>query len=514
MAHKASNMITGMVLSACLGLLGHTVTLAQTSPTASSVLPRAAVLVGAHGPHACILPPQPPKPLDALNVQDFGAVPDDGNDDTVAIREALRALRPGQWLVFPSGTYQHHSRLIVDRVGVVLLSEGATLHATNPVDQAVLLAADGASIYNFTLTAVTDVRRHAPWESRIAVFDRVEREAPLQGNVIAGNRIVNAGAPGSPTANASSSAAILVYRAKDFLIANNEVRRSLSDGIHITEGSSNGRVIGNVVRETGDDMIALVSYFNRSGWVIDRTKGIAHDLTAQRKRQVVSNVLIAFNEVSGQYWGRGISVVGGEDITIRDNRISKTTTAAGVLVAREASYVTWGVRNVLIERNHISQVQTTSPSYTPVGWKKSGVRTGHAGIEIHAFVFDQERLDPLVLEQLSVDGVRAAHNTIDDVMGHGVRVGEGTGVHRVMSSTRREGHPMDRRFSGGSVVRIDLTSNAMSRTPAGALLVKSASPLSSGIRCEALTSDGSPVVNAACFGPRPVITGATQTCSH
>lgn len=40
------------------------------------------------------------------------------------------------------------------------------------------------------------------------------------------------------------------------------VRRSLSDGIHVTQGSRNGRIINNQVLETGDDMIAIVSYMS------------------------------------------------------------------------------------------------------------------------------------------------------------------------------------------------------------------------------------------------------------
>ena len=447
-------------------------------------------------------------------MRSFGAVPNDGRDDTLAIQRALDALAPGQWLVFPSGVYQHNARLTVARAGAVLWSEGATLHATNPVDQAVMLAADGASIYNFTLTAVTDVRRHAPWQARIAVFDRVERPTPLRGNVIQGNRIVNAGGAGTATANGAASAGIFVYRAEGFLVAGNEVRRSLSDGIHVTGGSHNGRVMFNTVRETGDDMIAMVSYLDTGDWANESAASVASSFAAQRDLQVVRNVLVAHNDVGGQYWGRGISVVGGEDITIRDNRIVQTTMAAGILVAREASYVTWGVRNVLVEDNTISQVQTTTPAYTPAGWAHHGVRTGHGGIEIHSFVFDDERSHASLLAALAVDGVRAARNSIDDVIANGLRVGEGTGASSTMTGTRSDGSAVSRRYSGGAVGRIDLTANAMARTPAGALLIKSRPTAERNVYCESLTSGGAPVADAACFGPRPAVTGAIQGCSR
>lgn len=49
------------------------------------------------------LAPAPTAPDDALAVTVFGAVPDDGLDDTEAIRNALRALHVDGWLVFPKG---------------------------------------------------------------------------------------------------------------------------------------------------------------------------------------------------------------------------------------------------------------------------------------------------------------------------------------------------------------------------------------------------------------------------
>ena len=66
--------------------------------------------------------------------------------------------------------------------------------------------------------------------------------------MIRGNRVVESGDPGTPLANSSASAAIFVYRATNFLVAENTVSRSLSDGIHMTSGSSYGRVLNNTVK--------------------------------------------------------------------------------------------------------------------------------------------------------------------------------------------------------------------------------------------------------------------------
>lgn len=460
----------------------------------------------------CGLTDLPAKPASALDVRSFGAKPDDGVDDTVAIQTALDALQPGQWLVFPAGTYLHAKRLTVRVPGAVLWSEGATLHATNAQDQAVMLAADGASIYQFTLTAVTGSRLHAPWQSRIAVFDRVDRATHLRGNVIRANRIVNGGEPGTSLANSASSAGIFVYRADNFTVAANEVRRSLSDGIHVTGGSRNGRVMNNVVRETGDDMIAMVSYLKTGDWTTETAQSLASTFETQRDLQQVRNVLVANNDVEGQYWGRGISVVGGADITIRDNRIARTTLAAGILIAREASYVTWGVSNVLVQDNTIAQVQTTVPAYTPAGWPSTVSRTYHGGIEVHAFIFDDEKQSSTLAPALSVQDVRFERNTVSDTLANGVRIGEGTGVSSSLSGKRPDGSSITRVFSGGAIGRISLAGIAMSGTGGKALAIKNQPSASYNVHCEGLTSQDQPLVDAACAGVPPNVSGSTMVC--
>jgi hypothetical protein len=115
-----------------------------------------------------------------------------------------------------------------------------------------------------------------------------------------------------------------------------------------------------VVRQTGDDMIAVVSY------------GLGEPN--------VGPVLIEDNDVSDQYWGRGIAVVGGRDVEIRNNRISRTPFGAGILIHSETSYESSDVRNVVVEANQISEVQTLAPSYDPAG---NAQRAGHGAIDVY-----------------------------------------------------------------------------------------------------------------------------------
>ena len=449
-----------------------------------------------------------------MDVRTFGAIPDDGRDDTAAIQAALDSLTAGPWLVFPAGSYQHNSQLVVRTARVVMWSDGATLHATNPDSQAVVLAADGASIYNFTLTAVTAERLYAPWQSRIAVYDAAARSTPLRDNVIQGNRVINAGARGSATANSASSSGIYVEFADNFLVAGNEVRRSLSDGIHITGGARNGRVIFNTVRESGDDLIGLVSYLGNGDWTSETAARLTGTLAAKRDRTLVREVLVAHNDVSGNYWGRGITVVGGADITISDNRIAQTVIGAGILLARDASFVTWGVNNVLVQDNTVSQVQTTAPAYTPVDWDSSVERTGHGAVELYSFVFDDERAFADLADATAVQNIRIARTTVTEAWGAGVRLGVGTGEQETLMGDNDNGVPVVRTFSGGAVRRIDLTTIAMTATASPALQILARTTSTDNVFCEGLTEGGRAISSAACGGSRPAVTGTAQSCGR
>ena len=258
--------------------------------------------------HACeMLPALPSPPPGALRVTDFGALPDDDLNDDAAIARALRALKPGGWLVFPPGRYRQAHSVLVTTPGVTLWGPGATLQATDPRDHTLGLRADGVRLYGLTLTARPDQRRSEPAQARISLYrDRSDNPAgttPQRGNVVRGVTVDGAGSVG-----------ILVHGMADFTIAGNTVRRTLADGIHVTGASHHGRVLGNQVRDTGDDLISIVSYDDAPP---------------------VRDVLVQGNDVAGARWGRGLTVVGGEHLTLRGNTVTGVAHGAGILLAEQ-----------------------------------------------------------------------------------------------------------------------------------------------------------------------------------
>ena len=475
----------------CQGALLHTAVAAADLPTAPAPDGTAS-----RGASACTaLPPLPARPARVRNVTEFGVTPSDSADNTEALQKALNALSPGEWLVFPPGRYLHSKSLHVKVPNIVMWGEGATLQATNPGDQAVMIEADGASIYKFTLIAVSDKRRTAPWESRIAIFGGAKAARLLTGNVIRGNRIIEGGDPGSPLANSTSTAGILIYHASNFLVAENTVSRSLADGIHVTAGSSYGRVLNNNVKETGDDMIAVVSYI---GDPTTNAATIAAEFDERKARSLNHHIMIANNTLSGQYWGRGISVVGGENIAIEHNSIDRTTHGAAIYLARETSYVTLGVRDVLVRDNTITDVQTTTPQYTGGTVSTMAPKTGHGAIEVYSWLFKDEAANDRLRDALSVQDIRIESNTITRVRGDAVRIAKGSG--QTWSFT---GRGVTRDVTGGKVGRIVLANNKITSIGGQAIAIPNepAEPLS--MACEANAQEGKTVVHRLCSAGAP-----------
>lgn len=359
-----------------------------------------------------------------LSVADFGAVPDDGLDDTAAIQAALNALKPGSTLVFPSGVYEYAATITVAKADVTLVGKAAVLQATNPESQALLVQADGITVEGFTLTAKTDRRRNTKESARLVVYGASTKAGWITGTVFRNNKVL----PGTGQ-NSSSSVGIFLSRADHFVVENNEVRRTLADGIHITGGSRYGRVKGNTVAETGDDMIAVVSYMGKD-WLPQQAKN-SNWVREQALQSLVHDVVIENNIVSGQYWGRGITVVGGDAITISGNQISNTTQAAGILIAHEDVYGTYGAHNILIEANEITDVQTNRASFMPSGVdfaklhlrRASGLTTGHAAIEIHSLTEGAEDRDSNLRESISIDDISVVNNTISRTKADAIRIG-------------------------------------------------------------------------------------------
>jgi hypothetical protein len=168
-----------------------------------------------------------------------------------------------------------------------------------------------------------------------------------------------------------------------------------------------------------------VSYLGRRE---ESAAQIAGDLDARIERGLVHDVVVEANDLDGQYWGRGISLVGARGITVRGNVISDTTMAAAIYIARESGYRTAGVSDALIERNDIRHVQTTAPRYAAASAPPGRRKTGHAAILVVAQISDDEARIPALWQQLRIRGLRIEDNRIEDTASDAIRVSAPSGA--------------------------------------------------------------------------------------
>lgn len=471
------------------------------------------------------LPAAPPS-QGVLKVTDFGAKGNDEVDDTAAIQRAIDALQPGQWLVFPPGRYLQGGALYVRRRGVTLWGAGATLHATRPESMAVVLAEDDVSLLNFTLTGQAQERTSAPQQARIAVWRGDRAEQGVRGATVRGNRIIPAGSPAADTVSlgrpgaqlfSAASGGIFLYRASDFLVAGNRIERTAADGIHVTGGSHHGRVLGNTLRETGDDMVGVVSYLGDGPFTRNTAAELAATLARRTEAKLVHDVLVADNDLSGAYWGRGIAVVGGRNITILRNRIADSTNAAAIYVAREGNYVTFGVHNVRVQDNRIDQVQTTQPRYTG-GRLLPQRRSGHAAIQLHADLFEDERDQPALADWLDIQDIAVQGNRVNGSGSDGLRVNDTRSkawqmAAPTMRGKRADGTVVERRLVPATVRGVWVQSNQFQAVQGNALAWPDSGDEASAVHCAGNRLEGRAFdASLRCAAPaakQPMATGAS-----
>lgn len=259
----------------------------------------------------------------ALKLRYFGAKLDGKSDDWTALSLALAVGREQQQpVLIPAGSICAYSD-VLNVEGIELIGEpGAALHALNTDRCAITLRGSRPSVQSLRLTGVKPAgRSRADNSARVLVLDAIDFS--VTGMVI----------------ETGSSAGILIRRAGKGTIHFNGISGQLADFIHVTDKSHHIEIEFNIcdgsLNEpgTGDDGIAVVSY---------RSQGdVCHDITAKRNR--IINIK----------HGRCMAVVGGSDILYEHNEMIGNNAAAGLYIAREKSYDTFGVSNVVARRNTI-----------------------------------------------------------------------------------------------------------------------------------------------------------------
>jgi Ca2+-binding RTX toxin-like protein len=254
----------------------------------------------------------------AVSILSYGASTS-STDNTAAINRAIAAAKALNTTVeIPAGNFRHAGVIRSDGVMIVGLGDTSILTATRADTQAVMLTGDGAGISNVKLVGAGGSRLSSYEAGGIAILDATNFTV---------DRV---------TIDHASAAGMHISGSSNGKITNNVLSYTGADSIHFSNyegGNHDVEVSGNRIDHSGDDGIAVVSYSGREA----SYKINVHD-----------------NSVVDQAWGRGYSVVGGNDITIQDNYYANNVAGfAGIYIASEAEYGTLPVNNVLVKENVI-----------------------------------------------------------------------------------------------------------------------------------------------------------------
>ncbi len=246
-----------------------------------------------------------------VDVSAYGAVGNGTTDDTAAIQNALNAVTSGQTLLFDTGKTYLHSAVLYARNPGVHITGSATLAANNESLSAFWIGANDITVdggLTFKMLSAPD--RFGDWENhKLVLFNT------------SGVTVKNV------TVDGSCNSGIYVFGSSNYLIQDVTVQNTNGDGIHNTGGSYNGSIVRPIIRNTGDDGIAVISYLSDGA--------VSHDITVQSPR------------FYGNTHGRGFSVVGGQNITFNDIYSDKSS-AAGLYISSEKQWDTYGISNVKV----------------------------------------------------------------------------------------------------------------------------------------------------------------------
>lgn len=271
----------------------------------------------------CAAARQPDRQGAVVTPESFGAVGDGVADDTDAVQEALDAVTAGGTVVLGKGkTYRHTDVLVAEVAGSRITGPG-TLLATEEERSAFWVSADDIVVdggLTFRMGATTK-----RWDA----YEQMKvRLAGVDGVVLEDITVAGAAAAG-----------VYIGGSSDFRLVDVHVSDTRADGIHMTGGSHDGVVCRPTVVHSGDDGVAVVSYKNDD--------------------RMTRRITVQSPTVSTTSWGRGLSVVGGKDVTYLDVDVDSSS-AAAIYVANEgAPYYTYSARRISFLGGTITNANTT-----------------------------------------------------------------------------------------------------------------------------------------------------------
>jgi len=262
-----------------------------------------------------------------VNPLSYGAVGDGVADDLPALQSAIAALPAGGGIVYlpAARSFKKSNLLTITRDHVKLWSENRGAEVFQSIagqrrHQSILCRGnDGCGLFGLKLRSDASDR-----------FDALEDN---QFSADHGSMVEVVGCE----VQGSAATGLFFYGSSDSYVAGNYIHHTYADHIHHTDGASRAWVWGNYIfneaPSNGDDGVACVTYGPAS----------------RRCHQMEwwDNTILQTG------WGRGLSVIGGEYVSIHDNWVVGVA-GAGIIVASEVSYDTASSQTIVINDNYVA----------------------------------------------------------------------------------------------------------------------------------------------------------------
>ncbi|MFF8643969.1 right-handed parallel beta-helix repeat-containing protein [Streptomyces sp. NPDC015345] len=286
--------------------------------------------------------PPAAKPAECTSITQYGAVPDDGKDDTTAIQNAVTADQKGDiacvWI--PAGRWRQEKKILTDdplnrgeynQLGirdVTIRGAGmwhSQLYTLTPPHEAGGINHPHEGNFGFDIDDNTKI-------SDIAIFG----SGTIRGGD--GNHEGGVGLNGRFGKNTKISnvwiehANVGAWVGRDYSnipelwgpgdgleFSGMRIRNTYADGVNFSNGTRNSSVVNSSFRNTGDDALAV--WANR--YVKDPSVDIGHDNTFRD------------NTVQLPWRANGIAIYGGYGNKIENNTVSDTMNYPGIMLATD-----------------------------------------------------------------------------------------------------------------------------------------------------------------------------------
>ena len=252
------------------------------------------------------------KPAGAFDITAYGAVAGDGNDDGPALNQAIVAARSGNrkvWIPPTSAPFEIKQQIAITSSDSGLEILGAGYWHSKLLRQAGSGETTPRHIFNLKGGANDILIHHLKMD-----FDFAGRRLSLNERV--GHHVYSANQSPAPSGLEmhdlwmTHGSTPLWWDGMNANLHHNRVRYNYADGFHMEDRAANNLVTHNSIRGNGDDGLPSVVGLGTGG----------HDNQFK------------FNTVEGIYFGRGVAVIGGRNVTISDNVIRGGNVSCGILI--------------------------------------------------------------------------------------------------------------------------------------------------------------------------------------